>query len=394
METVAVIPARGGSKGIQGKNTIPLCGKPLIAWTIEAALKVSEINRVIVSTDCSEIKQVAELYGAEVVSRPDALSGDTAASELALLHVLDHLKNTESYSPDIILFLQCTSPLTLPKDIEGTLQSLVKNNADCVFTATASHQFLWKAHKSDGAISGVNHDMNSRQMRQERTAEYIETGAVYALKVPGFKRAQHRFFGKIGIHLVPKARALEIDEHIDLELAQILMSTMIKNQSNELVPKNPEAIVLDFDGVLTDNKVLVMEDGKEAVNCNRSDGLALSILKTRGIPMVVISTEKNKVVKARCSKLGVECYHGIDDKLLLMQEWAKENNVNLANAIYVGNDINDEKCLQHVGHPIVVGDAAPEVKRIAKVVLQSNGGNGAIRELFGILQSNGMMKSE
>ena len=387
MEVIAVIPARGGSKGIPGKNTISICGKPLIAWTIEAAQRVAEIDRIIVSTDDAEIRRVANLYGAEVVNRPGNLSHDTAASEMALLHVLEHLENTENYSPDVVLFLQCTSPLTLPEDIQGTLEVLVRENADCVLTVTASHHFLWRADEDSGSLVGVNHDLKQRQMRQGRTAEFIETGAVYALRAPGFRKAQHRFFGKLAKYSVPKTRLLEIDDPVDLELARLILSDRGKQQSSKYIPERLEAIILDFDGVLTDNKVLVMEDGKEAVSCNRSDGLALSSLKSEGIPIVVISTEKNKVVQVRCTKLGIECYHGVDDKLSLMRNWAKKNKVSLENAIYVGNDVNDAACLKHVGCPIVVGDAVPEVRDLAKIVLHTYGGSGVIRELTDLIQT-------
>ncbi|HEY9766444.1 MAG TPA: acylneuraminate cytidylyltransferase family protein, partial [Chroococcales cyanobacterium] len=121
MAVLAVIPARGGSKGIPRKNVRLLAGKPLIAHAIEAARGSRSIDRVVVSTDDTEIGRVAERFGAEVVWRPTEISGDTASSEAALLFTLDFLESKEGYRPDILVFLQCTAPLTLAEDIDDTV---------------------------------------------------------------------------------------------------------------------------------------------------------------------------------------------------------------------------------------------------------------------------------
>src|SRR5262249_45872769 len=120
MNVLAIIPARGGSKGIPRKNLIPLAGKTLVAYSIEAARQAKGIHRVVVSTEDPEIAAVARGYGAEVVERPTQISGDKASSESVLLHIVEHLQRTESYTPDLIVFLQCTSPLTQADDIDGT----------------------------------------------------------------------------------------------------------------------------------------------------------------------------------------------------------------------------------------------------------------------------------
>jgi len=126
---LAIIPARGGSKGIPRKNIRPLAGKPLIAYSIEAALQAESVNRVVVSTDDSDIVKVSKQYGAEIVWRPDEISGDKVSSELALLHVLDQLNKSENYIPDFIVFIQCTSPLMLSKDIDGTFSSSIRRKS-------------------------------------------------------------------------------------------------------------------------------------------------------------------------------------------------------------------------------------------------------------------------
>ncbi len=185
MECLAVIPARGGSKGIPRKNILPLLGKPLIAYNIEQARRSRLVSRVVVSTDDAEIGAAAVHYGAEVVWRPAEISGDSASSELALLHTLEHLQQVEGYQPDLLVFLQCTSPLTLAEDIDGTIQAMLDQAADSALAAIPFHYFIWQAGES-GEATGVNHDQRHRPLRQERQPQYLESGAVYVMRVPGF----------------------------------------------------------------------------------------------------------------------------------------------------------------------------------------------------------------
>lgn len=222
MMCIAVIPARGGSKGIPKKNIQPLAGKPMVAHSITAALKTPSIDRVFVSTDDAEIAVVSRKYKAEVIMRPAEISGDAATSESALLHALDHLEQTEGYVPDVIVFLQCTSPLTLAEDIEGTIQSLVQNHADSALSVSPFHYFLW-GYDKDGEVMAINHNKSFRPRRQDRDPQFVETGAVYVMRTEGFKKVKHRFFGKIAIYEMPLERRLEIDDPVDLQIAEVLM---------------------------------------------------------------------------------------------------------------------------------------------------------------------------
>jgi CMP-N-acetylneuraminic acid synthetase len=220
--SLAIIPARGGSKGIPRKNLLPLAGKPLLAHTIEQACRANSVSRLVVSTDDAEIGGVAQAYGAEVIWRPAAISGDTAASESALLHVIGTLQQDEVLLPELIIFLQCTSPLTKAEDIDGVVQVLLTEEADTALAVTSSHYFLWQQGE-DGDAVGVNHDKRVRLLRQQRTPQYRETGAVYVMRTAGFLRAKHRFFGKTVLYAVPPERSLEIDEPFDFQLAEWLL---------------------------------------------------------------------------------------------------------------------------------------------------------------------------
>lgn len=228
MKILAIIPARGGSKGIPGKNIHQLAGKSLLSYTVESALRAETINRLIVSTDDKTISEIAKKHGAEVVARPADISGDNASSESALLHILEILHDQNRYQPDLLVFLQCTSPLTLPEDIDGTVQALLDHNADTAFAAAPFHYFIW-SRNFDGSMMGINHDVQKRLMRQQRNDQFIESGAVYAMRVQGFLEHKHRFFGKTVMYELPKERCFEIDEPIDLVIAEQLLMYQKEN---------------------------------------------------------------------------------------------------------------------------------------------------------------------
>ena len=219
---LGIIPARGGSKGIPRKNILPLAGRPLISYTIEQAHRSHYINRLVVSTDDPEIATISQQHGAEVVWRPAEISGDLASSESALLHTLDALASAEDYHPELVVFLQCTSPLTQGEDIDGTVQALLNQQADTALAVTHFHYFLWREDEGGDTV-GINHDKRVRLLRQQREPQYRETGAVYVMRTQGFLENKHRFFGKTAHYVIPAERCLEIDEPIDFAVAEVLI---------------------------------------------------------------------------------------------------------------------------------------------------------------------------
>lgn len=376
---IAIIPARGGSKGIPRKNIISLAGQPLLAYTIQAAKAARSVDGVYVSTDSQEVAQVTLNYGAEVILRPDELSGDTEPSETALLHALEHIQSTQGYTPDLLVFLQCTSPLTQPEDIDGTVAALQVAEADSAFTASLHHRFIWRV--DNGLAIGVNHDTTKRLRRQDREPEYVETGAVYVMRIPGFLKARHRFFGKTVMHVVPAERSMEIDEPADLKVAESFLRDRQRQHRASLLPQLTSGIVFDFDGVFTDNKVTLTQEGVESVRCDRSDGYGIGLLQKANVPMIVLSKESNPVVAARCKKLKLDYIQGLDDKLTELKRWVEISDLPLSHLIYVGNDINDLECMTVVGCAVCPSDAHEKVKPYARIILEHAGGNGAIREL-------------
>jgi YrbI family 3-deoxy-D-manno-octulosonate 8-phosphate phosphatase len=143
--------------------------------------------------------------------------------------------------------------------------------------------------------------------------------------------------------------------------------------------------VFDFDGVFTDNRVLVMQDGREGVFCNRSDGLGISLLRQAGISVQVISAEENPVVRVRCRKLKIPCIFGSSDKLSAMKRLLIKRRIEPTQVLYMGNDSNDLDCLKAVGVPICVADSHPSIFPYAVYVTRQKGGQGAVREICDLL---------
>ncbi len=219
---IAIIPARGGSKGIPRKNLIDLGGKPLIAHTIEHARSAPSVQRVIVSTDDDEIARVAAMFGAEVIRRPSEISGDTARSEAAIVHVLEELSRRERYESDLVVFLQATSPLRRPEDVQAAIDLLVRENADSLFSACRFHGFLWR-REGESWVS-VDFDYEKRPRRQERPEEIMENGAIFVFKPWVLQKYNDRMGGKIAAYLMPAVNSFELDHPGDVELIRHLMA--------------------------------------------------------------------------------------------------------------------------------------------------------------------------
>ncbi len=153
-----------------------------------------------------------------------------------------------------------------------------------------------------------------------------------------------------------------------------------------MMPIKIELIVYDFDGVMTNNKVYIAQDGKEIVQVNRGDGLGISEIKKLGFKQIIISTEKNLVVTTRAKKLGIDCLQGIENKEDVLRNYCKNHNFSLKNVIYIGNDINDKEVMEIVGHAYCPNDAHPIIKDLSSRTLNTNGGDGVVREFFDLIK--------
>lgn len=374
-EAVAIIPARGGSKGVPGKNLRTVGGVPLVARAIAAARAAAGIDRVVVTTDDDDIASLAAEWGAEIVRRPAELAGDGASSESALLHALDELES-RGVEVGALAFLQATSPFIDAAALAEAVRRVREGEADSTLSAVETYGFLWR--RAAESAEGVNHDAAHRPRRQDREPHYLETGAFYVMDAAGFRSARHRFFGRVSLVEVPERTALEIDTLEQLELARAIAVSAGESTGDRI---DVDAVVTDFDGVHTDDTVSVSGDGGEQVRVSRSDGMGVSLLRKAGIPILILSTETHPVVTARARKLRVDVLQAQDDKAAALRRWAEERGIPLSRVAYLGNDVNDLPALEIVGWPVAVPEAHPLVLAAARVVLDRSGGGGAVRDL-------------
>ncbi|WFR68462.1 acylneuraminate cytidylyltransferase family protein [Curtobacterium flaccumfaciens] len=228
---VAVVPVRAGSKGLPGKNLRTVAGRSLVRRAVESARAAGTIDLVVVSTDGDAIAAEAVAAGARVVRRPAELAGDAASSESAVLHALDELSATGD-EPDVVVFLQATSPFIDPADLDAAVARVRDGQADSVFAAAPSHAFLWRLG-GDGSARAVNHDAAVRPRRQDREPEFRETGAFYAFRAAAFRQHRHRFHGRVELVVVDGRGAIDVDDAADLDLASALAPRL----EQQLVPR-------------------------------------------------------------------------------------------------------------------------------------------------------------
>lgn len=218
---LAIIPARGGSKGIPRKNVLNVAGKPLVAHSIEQARQARLVSRVAVSTDDDEIARVSEASGAEVVHRPADISGDKATSESALIHALGALMASGQYRPDLVVFLQCTSPLRQPGDIDAAITTLLDQKADSLLSVSPSHRFLWA--EKDGQATSLNYDFRHRPRRQDMAPQYVENGSIYVFRPEVLLQGGNRLGGKVALHVMDEDASWDIDTPFDMRVAEMLL---------------------------------------------------------------------------------------------------------------------------------------------------------------------------
>jgi N-acylneuraminate cytidylyltransferase len=180
----------------------------------------------------------------------------------------------------------------------------------------------------------------------------------------------------------PEYQVIEIDSEDDWLIAESIFRRMHRAAATSVLPLAPKLVVFDFDGVFTDNRVLVDQDGKEAVFCDRGDGMAIEWLIKSGVRGLILSKERNPVVQARAKKVGLPVAQAVDGKATFLREWCANEGIDLSDVVYLGNDLNDLQCFAIVGCAVAVSDAAPQVLEAADLILSRPGGRGAIRELI------------
>lgn len=393
---LALIPARGGSKGIPRKNIRSFAGYPLIAWSIAAAKQSELVTRVIVSTDDEEIASVAREWGAEApFLRPAELAQDATTDLPVFEHALKWLEEVEAYRPDIVAQLRPTSPIRPKTMVDDAIRILLNHkDADCARGVVPAGQNPFKMWRFNGEdkplkqlleVEGIPEPYNAP--RQILPSVYWQTGHIDAIRIATILNKRSLTGDVIYPLVVDPKYTVDIDTLADWVKYEAViyggLDVVSPGKPRRTMPETVKMILCDFDGVVTDNLVLTDEKGKETVSASRSDSMHIKTLREKGVEVMILSSEPNPVVKARAQKMGVEAIHGIgmQDKGRVMREVLERKKVKAESVIYIGNDLNDLPCFEIAGWSVAVADAYPEVIRAADYVLTKNGGHGAIREL-------------
>ena len=374
MKTIAFIPARGGSKSIPFKNIKSFCGKPLIYWTIKAAVETNKVDQVVIATDSLEIEETVKSFSfdkVKVYRRDKKNAEDTSSTESV---ILEYLSKSNLSNKDCFILIQATSPLLIKNDIEKGLN--IFNENDSVLSCVKSKRFLW----SDKG-KPLNYDYKNRPRMQDFAGFLMENGAFYISSIHDILKSENRISGKIGVSEMPEYTAVEIDEEEDWIIAESLMRRFILNKK---VAKNIKLVVSDVDGVLTDAGMYYSESGDELKKFNTHDGMAFQLLREKGIKTGIVTSENTTIVSNRAKKLKVDFLfqgkkHG--GKLEAVKSICEKENIKLEEVAYIGDDINCFELLSAVGLSACPKNAMVKILEIPNIIsLEKNGGEGVFRE--------------
>ena len=373
---VAFIPVRGGSKSIPLKNIKSIAGKPLVYWTVQAAVACNQIDCVYVATDSEAIRTTVESFGFEkvrVIPRSAESATDTASTESAMLEF------AQEYDFENIVLIQATSPLLSAENLDEGFKMFEKPEFDSVLSVVRQKRFVWNVSEN-GEARPVNYDVYNRPRRQEFDGYLVENGAFYICSRKDLLASKNRVSGRIGVVEMPETTYFEIDEPQDWIIIENLMErAQVKNAKKV----NIKMVLTDCDGCLTDGGMYYGDDGSESKKFNTKDGMGFQLLREKGIKTGIITGENNDVVKCRGAKLKMDVVElGVKDKLARIRQIAKEQGVSLEEIAYIGDDINDLEVLKNVGLACSVQNAMPSVKAVADYVSPLCGGDGAVRDII------------
>lgn len=398
---LAIIPARGGSKGIPRKNIRDFAGWPLIAWSIAAALQSEMVTRTLISTDDEEIAAVGRRFGAEApFLRPSELAQDTSTDLPLFQHALGWLAEHEGWRPEVVVQLRPTSPIRPPGLVDAAVRTLLEHaDADSVRGVVPAGQNphkMWRLEGDDAPmrplleVPGMDEPYNAP--RQALPPVHWQTGHIDAVRAATIEGGS--MSGRVIYPLVIDPRyTVDIDNLYDWARYENLIAAggleMVapEGRVKRPMPGQIQLIVTDFDGVITDGRVWVDEEGREMVAASRSDSMRIRQLRERGIEVMILSSEVNPVVAARARKMGITAIQGVDlsGKGEALEMFLARAGMDPAAVVYLGNDFNDLPCFEVVGWSAAVADAYPEVQRAADLVLKTRGGYGALRELCDLI---------
>ncbi|MBT4345798.1 MAG: acylneuraminate cytidylyltransferase [Flavobacteriales bacterium] len=379
MKKIAFIPVRGGSKSIPKKNIKIFCGKPLIYWNLIELENCNHVDEVVVASDSEDIISVVEefkLSKVVIYRRSNENAQDHSTSESIMLEYINFAKLDLS---DVFMLVQATSPFTKSNDFSNGLKMM--NSYDTVFSCAKIKRFIW-----DKDCNPLNYDFKNRPRRQDFDGTFMENGAFCISLVSDIIKYNNRISGNIGICEMPEYTFVEIDEPEDWIIAERLFLKNNYSLTNYDFSKI-KIFLSDVDGVLTDAGMYYTEKGDEIKKFSTYDGMAFKILQKRGVKVGIITTEDRELNRNRAQKLSLDFdFHGADDKLKIIKDLCRKQNINLNQVAYIGDDVNCFELLSNVGFPACPKNAVEKIKSIPNIIqISQNGGSGAVREFVEII---------
>ncbi|MCC7412863.1 MAG: N-acylneuraminate cytidylyltransferase [Gammaproteobacteria bacterium] len=373
MQWLALMPLRGGSRSIPGKNIRPIAGRPLFAWSLEQALVSQCFDACYVATDSAGIAAAVEReFGnaVTVVGRSAETATDTASTESVMLEFQARVPF------DVLALIQATSPLTRAEDYRAARAKFIDENLDSLLTGVESKRFFWTR---DG--KPLNYDPARRPRRQEFDGMLMENGAFYLTRAHVLREHRCRLGGRVGVHAMAAETAIEVDDPKDWDEVERLLGARARDRDPGGRPRL-RALVVDVDGTLTDGGMYYGAGGEALKKFDTRDAKGLALVRAQGVRVCVISAEDSPAVAARMRKLGIADYHpGVADKLALLRRLAVDWGLGLEEIGFIGDDLGDLDCLAAVGAAFCPADAVTEVRRQAHYVCLHRGGHGAVREV-------------
>lgn len=371
---VAVMPLRGGSRSIPGKNTKLIAGRPLYAWALEQALASGCFDEVVVCSDCAAIRaSVCARFGAAVTvtDRSPGGASDTAPSEAVLLELIDRIRF------DVVALVQATSPLTRAEDFIAARRRFERDRLDSLVTGVPTRRFLWSA-----GAAPLNYHPAERPRRQDMAPCYVENGAFYLTRRSVLVAERCRLGGRIGLQPMDPESFVELDEPDDWPLVERQLQRRLARARLATI----SVLAVDVDGTLTDGGMYYDGDGERLKRFDTRDAHGLGRVAAAGIRVCVISAEDSAAVRARMARLGIADYYpGVADKGRclrgLLEDWGQA----AARAAFIGDDEGDLTAMGMAGFTFCPADAQTEVRDAADYVCRAGGGRGAVREACEVL---------
>jgi N-acylneuraminate cytidylyltransferase len=410
LKTVAFLPMRSGSKSIPDKNIKQIAGKPLFYWTLNPLVNAKLLDKIVVAVDSEKYSNLIKEYfnnpKIEIYFRDQANSQDGSSTEAVILEYIEKFKN-QLKTRDNFLLVQATNPFIGRNDVDNIISDF--NNKKGMYDSILSvsnldDKFLWTTVNGDGPKVGmsINYEYLKRPRRQEFESNfYVENGAMYISTIETIFKYQNRLADKVGLYVMPSYTMHELDEPEDYEIIEMLLlkykSSDFFNNGENL--KYVKLFVCDIDGTLTDGKLYIDEKGQEQIVAfNKRDGKGFEILRNLDIKTIWITSEKNtsKSLEKRANKLKIDrLFTGVDDKVKVINDFCKENNIDIKTEVaYIGDDINCKDILSTVKYSFCPGDAEDEVKKIPNIyICNKEGGKGCVREVINLIRDAHEQKS-